>query len=559
MRSNNSNNRNRSHAPLALGVLAAAVVLAPVADAAPRLSSAGSLAGKITSTGTPGITGNPGGGKKPGNPGGRNPSGVITTLPGGGVITTFPGVGRNPGGPVITGNPGGGGKPGAGGGGRPWPPRNPPTVITAPNPVTTVTGVTAVTAATTGNAASSPNRGGGGSPPGGAAGGYPGLPLVGETRYVPDEVLVQLAASMPVDAVEALARRMRLTPVESFTSGGVTMSRWKIPDGRRVPDVIRSLQGLVLAVQANFRYELKEQQGAKSAAAPAAPEEKGPHWQYALSKLKLAEAHALAKGDQVLIAVIDSGIDAGHPELEGMVVDSFDALEADEPPHSHGTGIAGAIVAHARLMGVAPQARILAARAFSAKDRAAEATTFSINRSIDWAMSRGARIINMSFTGPRDPAIEQRIVQAARQGIVLVAAAGNDGPNAREAYPAAYSNVIAVTATDADDKLFAKANRGRYVAVAAPGVDVLLPAPGGTYQVATGTSFAAAEVSGIAALMLERKADLGPQGVRKALTASARDLGPRGFDTQFGAGLVDAYQAIRAVEPAIVTTGARPR
>ena len=207
--------------------------------------------------------------------------------------------------------------------------------------------------------------------------------------------------------------------------------------------------------------------------------------------------------------------------------------------------------------GAAPEARILAARAFSAKKTTAEATTYSIVQSIDWAISRGARIINMSFTGPRDPSIEEKIGQARKKGIILIAAAGNGGPSAPQAYPAAYPNVIAVTATDAEDKLFKGANRGGYIAVAAPGVDLLLPAPEAGYQVTTGTSFAAAEVSGIVALMLERKPDLNQDGVRKALTATARDLGPKGVDTQFGAGLVDAYRAIRSLEPAIAATGAR--
>ena len=84
--------------------------------------------------------------------------------------------------------------------------------------------------------------------------------------------------------------------------------------------------------------------------------------QYALAKLRLPEAHALAKGEKVLIALIDSGIDTRHPELEGMIADSFDALKSDEKAHAHGTAVAGAIVAHARLMGVAPEARILAVR-----------------------------------------------------------------------------------------------------------------------------------------------------------------------------------------------------
>jgi subtilisin family serine protease len=117
--------------------------------------------------------------------------------------------------------------------------------------------------------------------------------------------------------------------------------------------------------------------------------------------------------------------------------------------------------------------------------------------------------------------------------------------------------VIAVTATDADDKLYSGANRGKHIAVAAPGVDLILPAPEKGYQVKTGTSFAAAEVSGIVALLLERKPDLGHDGVRAILTATARDLGPKGFDSQFGAGLVDAYAAIRSLAPEIATTGAR--
>jgi subtilisin family serine protease len=149
------------------------------------------------------------------------------------------------------------------------------------------------------------------------------------------------------------------------------------------------------------------------------------------------------------------------------------------------------------------------------------------------------------------------VAQARKKGLVLIAAAGNAGPKSGPLYPAAYQNVIAVTATDADDKLFHAANRGGHIAVAAPGVDLLLPAPETGYQVTTGTSFAAAEVSGIVALMLERKPDLGHEGVRKALTGTARDLGPKGADAQFGSGLVDAYEAIRSLEPA--TTGAAAR
>ncbi|MBX9842728.1 MAG: S8 family serine peptidase, partial [Xanthobacteraceae bacterium] len=110
-------------------------------------------------------------------------------------------------------------------------------------------------------------------------------------------------------------------------------------------------------------------------------------------------------------------------------------------------------------------------------------------------------------------------------------------------------NVIAVSATDANDRMFKASNIGPHVAVAAPGVDILLPAPDRDYQLISGTSFSAAYVSGVAALMLERAPQLTPDGVRKILQDTAKDLGPTGKDPEFGAGLVDAYQAILAVQP----------
>ena len=224
----------------------------------------------------------------------------------------------------------------------------------------------------------------------------------------------------------------------------------------------------------------------------------------------MPEAHTLAHGANVTVAVIDSGIDVRHPELANSIADSFDALGSKEGPHVHGTGVAGAIVAHARLMGSAPAARILAIRAFGTAPNGAESTTFVVLKGLDYAAAHGAQIINMSFAGPKDPLIERGIAATAAKGIVMVAAAGNAGPKSPPLYPAANPNVIAVSATDAQDKLFAASNRGAYIAVAAPGVDIFLPAPDEKYQMTSGTSFSAAYVSGLAALMLERNPALKP-------------------------------------------------
>ncbi len=380
------------------------------------------------------------------------------------------------------------------------------------------------------------------------------VPATDERRYVSNEVVIEVNGRPTPQEADALAQRHSLRRVElqEFPLVGTTMFRWVIPDNRSVSVVIRQLEadGNVRSAQPNYVHRLQQ-------ASPASRQQEGDPSQYTIAKLHLPQAHGLARGGNVLIAVIDSGIDLTHPELAGVIAGTFDALGSGNKPHSHGTAIAGAIAAHSRLMGVAPGAQILAAQAFGESSKGAEGTTFNILKSIEWAMRKGARIINMSFAGPNDPAIHRSLEAARKSGIILIAAAGNAGPKSPPLFPAADSNVIAVTATDIQDKLFGASNRGRYIAVAAPGVDILLPGPDGTYQLQSGTSFAAAHVSGVAALILERNGSLDPVAVRKILLATARDLGPRGFDSQFGAGLVDAFKATSSVRQVATDTAAR--
>src|SRR6185369_1992781 len=121
-----------------------------------------------------------------------------------------------------------------------------------------------------------------------------------------------------------------------------------------------------------------------------------------------------------------------------------------------------------RLMGIAPAARLYAVHAFSTNAANAESTTFNILKGVDWATAQNVRIINMSFAGPKDPSLSRSLKLAYDKGIVLIAAAGNAGPKSPPLYPGADPSVIAVTATDYADKPFAMANRGNYIAVAAP-------------------------------------------------------------------------------------------
>jgi subtilisin family serine protease len=395
----------------------------------------------------------------------------------------------------------------------------------------------------------------GGSPPprnlqGGSVGrGVARLPPPGERRLVPNEVLIEIAGNPSQQAIEALARRHRLNPLESQRLAllNTIWLRLQITGGRSLQGVARRLaaESIVRSVQANHSFKTSEQAepAAQTVSTPGDPA------QYIIAKLRLAQAHGLAKGEKVLIAVIDSGIDDTHPELKDVIVGRFDTLDRSEKPHSHGTAIAGAIAAQSRLMGVAPRSHILGIRAFGAASEGAESTTFKILKGLDWAVAQGARVINMSFAGPQDPAMLRMLAAAHAKGIVLIAAAGNAGPKSPPLFPAADSHVIAVTATDADDRLFPASNRGRHITLAAPGVDIFVPMPGGRYDFISGTSFAAAHVSGVVALILERKPDLAPEDVRRILIATAKDLGPKGRDDQFGAGLTDAFQAITILEP----------
>ena len=122
---------------------------------------------------------------------------------------------------------------------------------------------------------------------------------------------------------------------------------------------------------------------------------------------------------------------------KGAIAEQFDAVGAPDLPHPHGTGMAGAIAAHQRLMGIAPGAKLYAIHAFSSGAASAESTTFNILKGLDWASAKGARVINMSFAGPRDPSMERAIKVAHDKGIVLIAAAGNAGPKSPPLYPGA--------------------------------------------------------------------------------------------------------------------------
>src|SRR5947209_8473461 len=197
------------------------------------------------------------------------------------------------------------------------------------------------------------------------------LPAPGETRFVPNEVILDSVPSVSTPTLEAIAQRHAMTRMETqtFRLTGRRMHRWRLDGGGSVEAMIRALVGerLIAGAQPNYLYALAE------TAADRLNQD-----QYAPKKLNLPEAHKLATGNRILVAVIDSGVDASHPDLAGAIAANFDAATDDPDPHSHGTGMAGAIAARRTLQSVAPQVGLLTVRAFSSNANAQEGTTFNI-------------------------------------------------------------------------------------------------------------------------------------------------------------------------------------
>jgi subtilisin family serine protease len=383
--------------------------------------------------------------------------------------------------------------------------------------------------------------------------GFTGVPPRGETRFISNEMVVHVGAEVSPQVLDAAARRLGLIQIESHNialSGG-RLVHFRIPNGQ-VADAVRMLEAEKIGIaQPNYIFQLQQD------AHVALPN--GDPAQYVIDKLHLRDAHGIASGANVTVAVIDSLIDVAHPDLVGSIAGQFDAVATADKPDEHGTGMTGAIAAHRRLLGVAPGARILAIHAFSPDaQHPQQATTQNIIAGIDWAIAKGARVINMSFAGPYDPLLQLALKKARDKGVVLIAAVGNMGPKSPPLYPAADENVIAVTAVDENDKLLPQANQGPHVALAAPGVNVLEAAPRATYNFTTGTSVAAAHVSGVAALIIERNPSIGPAALEEVLFSTARDLGAPGRDSLFGYGLVDPYRALHALEAKAVAGRSLP-
>ncbi|MFF2286127.1 S8 family serine peptidase [Peribacillus butanolivorans] len=254
---------------------------------------------------------------------------------------------------------------------------------------------------------------------------------------------------------------------------------------------------------------------------------------------------------EMVVAIIDDGIDRNHEDLKGKIDHPYDAVRNRKnivPAGEHGTHIAGIIAGSANNdlggTGVAPNIKIMPINVFKGE----YADTADIIEAIHYAVQQGADIINMSLGDTRySEALNKAVQEAYSKGLMIVAAAGNEGDmgkSVQRVYPAAFSHVISVAATDSKDKRTSYSNYHSTVDIAAPGDYILSTLPNNRYGWMSGTSMATPMVAGVAALIWSNEPKLTKYEVEYRLYDSAIDLGTKGKDIYYGNGRVNAKKAL---------------
>lgn len=252
------------------------------------------------------------------------------------------------------------------------------------------------------------------------------------------------------------------------------------------------------------------------------------------------------------IGMIDTGVNDKHAAFEGANIEVVRLSREGAAPsaNQHGTAVAALLVGarDGRAPGLVPGAELVAVDTFHKAGSGTDlADVYSLVRGLDLLAARRLPVINMSLAGPANALLERAVEHVAGSGTVLVAAAGNDGHRAAPVYPAAYADVVAVTAVDRQKRVYRRAGQGEHIDLAAPGVDVWTAASVSGARTKTGTSFAAPFVT--AAIALAAQTNTGENTSRQAavdlLAGRAEDLGEPGRDPVFGWGLLNPTELCR--------------
>lgn len=384
----------------------------------------------------------------------------------------------------------------------------------------------------------------------------------------PKQILIGLKPGVSQSQFDKLSKLSGDKTAASIKKLGVV--KVTVPDGN-IAQAIKEYKasGLVDYAEPNFKRK----------AAATVPDDSLYSEQWGLQKIGASEAWSKAGSNSVKVAVLDTGVDTTHEDLQGIYASdpknpgrilgkhfysdaSGRQLSDDniQDNAGHGTHITGIIAAASNnkkgIAGMAPIAKIMPVKIL---DDIGYGDDANIAQGLIWATDNGAKIINMSLAGPAQSRTLEEAIQYARdRGVVVVAATGNDA-SSNPNYPAAYEGVIGVGATDINDTWVHQSNYGNHVDVVAPGAAVLSTYPpskaigGELYEEHTGTSMAAGFVSGLAALILSTNPNLPSSRVEAQILVSADDLGAGGWDPYFGYGRINAAKAL-----SIAVRGAAP-
>jgi len=345
----------------------------------------------------------------------------------------------------------------------------------------------------------------------------------------PGEVMI---ASASMDEAKSMTQQaegmgLRIKSRKLLKSLGLVISVFNTPQGMTATQALAQLRQASPRIWVDANHRFNPQGGGKTR-------------DYARKLIRWHPgATKCAAGAR--IGMVDTLVSTSIPALNGANIQTraMTGRGATPAPPGHGTAIAALLVGQpgSRFAGLAPGAHLYAAEVFRQRDkRHVEATTERILRGLDWLASERVRMINLSFGGPRDMVLELAIRQLLKQGITVVAAAGNQGPDGAAVYPAAQKGVIAVTAVDAESRVYARANRGNYIDFAAPGVDVWVATGKGRYV--SGTSYAVPFVTAAVAAARTATQNKKPAQWMALLRSKSRDLGEPGRDSTFGWGLI---------------------
>jgi type VII secretion-associated serine protease mycosin len=284
--------------------------------------------------------------------------------------------------------------------------------------------------------------------------------------------------------------------------------------------------------------------------------------QWHLRILDVAEAHKVSQGENVTVAVIDSGVEP-HPDLRDNLLKGTDVVpggtsDGRDDADGHGTAMAGLIAAHGKggddgALGIAPKAKILPIRNSTS---AQNADSVNLASGIDYAIQQGADVISVSLAGSPRPELSRAVEAALAADIVIVAGVGNRPSQIVVSFPAFLDGVLAVGASDKKGNHAAISVTGDKVQLVAPGVDIHSTNRGGGYVRSNGTSNSTAIVAGAAALVRSKYPDLSAQEVVHRLTATATDKGAPGRDPEYGYGVLNLVAALTANVPLLQPSGA---